>query len=580
LNYNYFFLSLIIKLSQYFNIYFFLNVINSSFNYNLGNIYSSVLIKNNPDEIKTFENNYNEIITIHNCIKTNDLKSLINYIENNSLTIKDINDGIIPYDLLLSAIDYNSNSELIEYCISLYNNLNYSYNRKFVPIFHAVSHNNFLIVDKLIKKGANINYQNDNNEYLLNYLFPSLINQDNLKYIIKNEVNINCNLYNKNSNSNLVVKLKTFFNLKSKEEIITCFDYFTYELCINKKVNILPLLELLIKYKNFDVTKINKKSIELITINKFYTVLEWLINYKPIFINNELYIIALKEACHNKDDYILNYLIKNINNEYTKAYGEKLMFEIYKSSKIKNKLNLIISLIDKGVNINAEFKESYLLFKSIKHQDEIFTKILIEKGANVNIKDSKQKTPLMYAIKYENGTEIINLLLQNNANIEDMDLKNNTALYYSYKYNYVQAFIILINRVPKNEKDSILKYIISDAFNKKDCTFIRKLTGLTNNNVINNIIDDANNNFKLYKNSNYKPLHQACTDGNTNFCNDLLSLNYDINTMDDLTRETPLMVACKCRNYDIAKLLLNNNFQPTVNVNNQYKNGKTIMSIL
>ncbi len=42
-------------------------------------------------------------------------------------------------------------------------------------------------------------------------------------------------------------------------------------------------------------------------------------------------------------------------------------------------------------------------------------KLLIKKGANVNMKDNNEKTPLYFAIK-NNDSELVKLLIENEAN--------------------------------------------------------------------------------------------------------------------------------------------------------------------
>ncbi len=58
-------------------------------------------------------------------------------------------------------------------------------------------------------------------------------------------------------------------------------------------------------------------------------------------------------------------------------------------------------------------------------------KILIEKGADVNAKDNKGLTPLMYAAEYDTKGTIINLLLENGADFNAKDNDGKTALEYA-----------------------------------------------------------------------------------------------------------------------------------------------------
>jgi ankyrin repeat protein len=70
-------------------------------------------------------------------------------------------------------------------------------------------------------------------------------------------------------------------------------------------------------------------------------------------------------------------------------------------------------------------------------------KFLLEKGANLNVRNKYGFTPLMYTVIYGHFN-VCNLLIENGADINATDEDNNTALLYAAMYNlrHVAQFLI------------------------------------------------------------------------------------------------------------------------------------------
>ena len=62
-------------------------------------------------------------------------------------------------------------------------------------------------------------------------------------------------------------------------------------------------------------------------------------------------------------------------------------------------------------------------------------KNLINSGANVNLKDKDGWTALMYAVRYQENTSIIELLISNGANVKEQNQFNVSALSLAATYN-------------------------------------------------------------------------------------------------------------------------------------------------
>ena len=72
----------------------------------------------------------------------------------------------------------------------------------------------------------------------------------------------------------------------------------------------------------------------------------------------------------------------------------------------------VLGILDQGANINylwPLYNISALMMAVSEGNDDI-VRLLLERGANTNIQDSRGFTALMYATTYNNNTEIIELL--------------------------------------------------------------------------------------------------------------------------------------------------------------------------
>ncbi|ORX71730.1 ankyrin [Anaeromyces robustus] len=576
--------------------------------YIIGN-HSSMLLHNDSKEIKLIEERYNNAINISNFVRANDIKGLNEYINDKSLKEKDLK-SLCGYDLLLDAIDNNSDQKFIEYCLELYSDLNYNTISLSTPLCHninplyiAVDHGNFAIADILIEKGVNINYTDNSGGNIISYLLKRSLNMEKLKYILDKSVLINADLYNffKTTSKEFVFESKfiNFYNPDENNDTkLSCFDYILYKEVNNHNEENISLLKEIILNKDFDPHSINEKSLELIIKYNLYNLIELLIKCKKDFINSNLSIYILKHAASiEKNTNIVKYILENINDDYLfENYGNELIFTIAKyPSDDKNKIELINILIDKGYNINLKVSNTYLLMESVKQNDILLTKMLIEKGANINIKDKMQKTLLMHFIKYNNtkNYDILELILHKTTDIDEKDVNNNTALHYACKYNNLDGIIYLLKKNIKiNEKNSNGQTPLMISIIKQNWKCALTLLKCINIDV--NIADNDNNTPLYYMINNSIKENEIY--------NKLLSHNAYINNEDinkkvffkkiidneELIRafkespiiiynsgrqETkiynPLIFAIKINNLKLLKTFLNFDIDPNVKDNNQ-----------
>jgi len=112
-------------------------------------------------------------------------------------------------------------------------------------------------------------------------------------------------------------------------------------------------------------------------------------------------------------------------------------------------LKVVKFLLDKGADITVRdmYGEDILFYAVAKNNPRI-TELLIDRGANVNVKDNKGRTPLMYAIMQKRTQDyynygIITFLIEKGANVNETDNDGNTALTYAKKYSAHDVIKIL-----------------------------------------------------------------------------------------------------------------------------------------
>jgi ankyrin repeat protein len=148
---------------------------------------------------------------------------------------------------------------------------------------------------------------------------------------------------------------------------------------------------------------------------------------------------------------------------------------------IKNGDDKIIKLlIEKGENINE--KDSYgnsLLYNCIIYKSNIeIVKLLIEKGANINEIDSFGNSLLYNAIIENSNIEIIDLLIEKGADINEKDKKyKNSLLYNAIKHNSNIEIVKLLIKKGANikEKDRYGNSLLYNAIKHKSNIEIVKL---------------------------------------------------------------------------------------------------------
>ena len=110
-----------------------------------------------------------------------------------------------------------------------------------------------------------------------------------------------------------------------------------------------------------------------------------------------------------------------------------------------------------------------VLMKAVKSGNDWEIRSLLKSGADVNISDSDGWTALMYAVRYQNSLDTVNILLKNGANIQSVNkygysalqlaasyssnpdvLKKLLSLYPSGTNEIFRAFVLSLSSSPEN----------------------------------------------------------------------------------------------------------------------------------
>ncbi|KAI0849693.1 hypothetical protein F5Y00DRAFT_48651 [Daldinia vernicosa] len=140
-------------------------------------------------------------------------------------------------------------------------------------------------------------------------------------------------------------------------------------------------------------------------------------------------------------------------------------------------------LLDNGANVNSEYLFDTPLIKAVRNRHVTITRLLLEKGANIEAADFEGKTPLFYAVTSRRGYDILSysdcivqVLLQYGANIQARDITGRTPLSYAAEEGCDAAVRLLIENGADTElKDTQGRTALSYAAENGNTTTIRIL---------------------------------------------------------------------------------------------------------
>ncbi|KAL6589278.1 ankyrin repeat-containing domain protein [Neocallimastix sp. 'constans'] len=210
-------------------------------------------------------------------------------------------------------------------------------------------------------------------------------------------------------------------------------------------------------------------------------------------------------------------------------------------------MNLILNCKKYRVNINkVNCYGNTALHELSKREDYRIEgyKVLIEKGANLNIKNNDGETPLLLLCYKQYKYNILKFFIDNGADVNIKNNKGETALILTSIYGEVKdAQILIKNGANINETDNEGNTALYNS-----CRNFR--SGVYINLYLMNIGADVN----IQNNEGNVPLHEVCCWGSRYIMKIFIKHNANLNICNN-NNETPISIAYLHNNREIIEYL-------------------------
>ncbi|EAY10884.1 hypothetical protein TVAG_012500 [Trichomonas vaginalis G3] len=473
----------------------------------------------------------------------------INYKNENGLT-------------LIHTSAQSSNVDIIKYLIEEKNfDINLKNERnEYSPLLYAIIHNNYHVVEYLLSKGADYNQICNN----LENPFQTAINKAdfNILYLFKDltidyfpEVILFQAIQTLDENKIKFVIDKVVKN--GRKELLNDIDSVLYAIINNLSYSI----NYLIDNDYFDVNQRDSTGLSALALSSICentSLIKKLLSKNAIIKTNDLEIVISARKWK-----IVSLLVDHVSyiseENISLIYGPIYFKQTVLAKKILEKIK-----IDVNFSKNGEAP----IFACIKTKNYEMAKLLIERGADLEITGDNNATPLQVCCIY-NSHEILQLLIENHAKLNVIYENEYTPLMVcalSNAYNCIE--VLANNKVNLEEKDENGLSAFFIACKNKSIGVMKKLLKY-----------GANINTKSNKGAT--PLMVAAYANDTNICCYLLKNGADAKIVNDsgksvldfinMNKNTE-MLGCllKYRPND-AKVLLPGNFEE---INYHYKDFK------
>ena len=378
---------------------------------------------------------------------------------------------------------------------------------------------------KLLKNDNNKNIINDfKNETILNE-----IENDNKNIFKNDELNsINSELKNINNNTN------ENNSVKNKMEI-------------NKTIT-----------NNENINEDNKDDSEKSKIN---------IN-KNMDSNNSPEINDTKEKILDKNINLNKSVMNDLKEKYDKSMYKEIInnFSEIHISCIKGNIEMIQLLLnsmdeelDEQLNIKCGIYEFTPLMISIFNENYECAKLLIEKHADVNIKDIYNNTPLSYMIKNLIKNEEIYMSLINHNAFLDIELFKNEDLIKIINKNEIFIKLLLNKKIKISDENGKIQSI------REPLIFSIEL----NNYELSKLLIENNANVNELSDQGNTPLLQAIENGNVEILKLLIQYNVNLKSINNNGKYS-LQIAKEKGNKNIIETIenaLSNSIKNSSNIN-------------
>ena len=218
-------------------------------------------------------------------------------------------------------------------------------------------------------------------------------------------------------------------------------------------------------------------------------------------------IIAQKEAEERKKDQMeLDKALEFVKNKKSSGYQKEFLHDymIFDEPEVEQ-INKDKSIILENPDETDSFGKT-LLMKAAKAGNDWQISALLTSGANVNLKDKDGWTALMYAVRYQESLNCVDLLLQAQADVKIKNKYGSSALMIASCYNNNPQIIKkLLSYYQMNDKEVLksLVLLLSES-QTSEYTSIAKLNAFLDYSVPLNTFYEGKT-----------PLMYACEFGNS-----------------------------------------------------------------
>ncbi|XP_053594089.1 uncharacterized protein LOC103577382 [Microplitis demolitor] len=342
--------------------------------------------------------------------------------------------------------------------------------------------------------------------------------------------------------------------------------------CINRK---LQITKLLIQH---DIDLNLKDSKEKTAI--FYAVKNGDFNIVKLLVANRARVgndpDLLNIAAHNQCIGIVQILLEHgVNINASDRFGNTALHSalserllqldsnvtcILSSKDVKT--SLVRVLLKKGADVNIRMKDGRTpLHLAVRTNKEEIVNTLLEHNSQVNVSDVKGITPLHLAVQAKNLI-IVDSLLSKKADIKATDIKSMTALHFASEVGYLDIIKSLLRYQP--DVNAVDQFCLTPLHCAAKYGHLKAVKILLEHHANEDAVDISGS----------TSLHLAVEARHHKIVEHLLKFDPDMNSPDD-NGETYLHIAVKNKDIDTTRLLLNY----SIDVDSVNKDGLTPLLI-
>ncbi|XP_062571972.1 putative ankyrin repeat protein RF_0381 isoform X1 [Saccostrea cucullata] len=275
---------------------------------------------------------------------------------------------------------------------------------------------------------------------------------------------------------------------------------------------------------------------------------------------------AMHIACkHGNSQAVLsflnsNHISKNLQNNHGITPLMRAIFRFLTAFK-DDYLTIIKSLIEYGcdVNLSPESSKTSPLHMAAEKWDPILCELLINAGAHVNAKDSKNSTPLITAVsQIRLNPGVVKVLVEAGADANGVNANGRTPLHITVSRNDDLSVVHLLKGgANPNVADNAGSTPLVIAVHENNTKIVSHL--LSYGADVNYIPIEQNNIMQSSLEERQSILGIAVSNENTRMCNLLIKTGSDI-LKNSLRGRNLLTMAVRKENMELVKLFLRLNY--------------------